>query len=143
MPGRGRRPVNIFNALYQQEQHEEDQDSLLVALFENVEENTQRLVRIERMMKELLRAQQEIAIMAQKDIDALRQTVEANTNVTNSAMELLNGMAAQIRESADDPDELRALADQIEQNSKKLADAVVANSKQPVAPAAPTDQPQG
>lgn len=137
MPGRGRRPVNIFNALYQQEQHEEDQDSLLVALFEHVEENTQRLVRIERMMKELLRAQQEIAIMAQKDIDALRQVVEVNTNATNSAMELLNGMAAQIRDAADDPDEIRALADQIEQNSKKLADAVVANSK----PATPAPDP--
>jgi hypothetical protein len=64
---------------------------------------------------------------------ALQQQVQRDTEITSSAVTLLNGLAQQIREFKDDPVALAGLADSLEANNKALADAVAANT-----PAAPT-----
>jgi len=71
--------------------------------------------------------------MAQADIDALKVAVEAEGSAVTAAVTLIEGLAQQIRDSLDDPAELKALADSINSQAKALADAVVANT-----PASPT-----
>lgn len=75
-------------------------------------------------------AQKESDIMA--DLTALTAEVARNTEVDQSAITLLNGLAAQIETLKTDPAALQALADQLKGSSDQLAAAVVANT-----PAAP------
>jgi len=65
-------------------------------------------------------------------LDVLTAQVERNTSVDQSAIELLNGLAAQIADLKNDPAALQALADNLTASSDALAAAVVANT--PVAP---------
>ena len=92
-----------------------------------VQEILSRLVRIEAGVKDL-RKQQEQNTMSQADINRLREAVERNTGIIQSAITAFTGLAQQIRDAQDDPAELKALADQIDQNATKLAEAVAANS---------------
>jgi hypothetical protein len=98
-----------------------------------------RLSRIERSIGTLMRASElelELDLMAQADIDKLRAQVEKNNQVGESAVTLITGLAAQIREMADDPAELQALAAQLESNAARLGEAISANT--PTAPENPT-----
>lgn len=79
--------------------------------------------------------QKEIAVMAQEDIDRLKRIVAENTSVTNSVVTLLQGLAQQIREASDDPEEIRNLADQLNADVRKLTEAVTANTPPQPAPA--------
>lgn len=91
----------------------------------------QRLTAIEGKLDQLLQASQDETRrdeMSQADIDALKTKVDANRDVTQSAVDLINGLAAQIRELADDPAQLQALASQLEAQSADLAAAVSANT---------------
>ena len=63
-----------------------------------------------------------------EQLDALQAQVERNTAVDQSAIELLNGLAAQIAALKDDPAALQALADNLTASSDALAAAVVANT---------------
>lgn len=72
--------------------------------------------------------------MAQEDIDRLKVAVERNTTVSQSAVTLIQGLAQQIRDAQDDPAELKALADRIDQQAQALADAVTANTPSPESP---------
>lgn len=87
-----------------------------------------RLARIERLLEIILRVIKRGQAMAQADIDALKTKVERNTTVSQSAVTLIGGLAQQIRDLADDPEQLRALADQLEASTTPLADAVAANT---------------
>jgi hypothetical protein len=90
-----------------------------------------RLARIEGDTRRLLRAanlEVERDYMAQQDIDNLRAKVEANGTVINSAVSLIQGLAQQVRDNADDPAELQALAGQLESSANALAQAVTANT---------------
>lgn len=82
--------------------------------------------------------QQETAMSA--EMDRLTASVQRNTSVTDSALALISGLADQVRNAASsgDPAALNALADQIDAESQKLADAVTANT-----PAAPAATPAG
>lgn len=62
------------------------------------------------------------------DLSALHSEVEEQGTVIDSAVTLLGNLSQQLREHADDPDEIRALADQMDQNTNRLANAVVANT---------------
>ena len=90
-----------------------------------------RLTRIERTMTNILRVVSkdlEIDKMAQADIDRLKVSVAQNTSAVESAKALLAGLAQQIRDAADDPAELNALADQVDAATAGLAQAVVDNT---------------
>ena len=69
---------------------------------------------------------------AMTDLTALTAEVTRNTEVDQSAIALLTGLAAQIEALKTDPIALQALADTMKGSSDALAAAVVANT-----PAAP------
>lgn len=66
------------------------------------------------------------------DLTALKAQVEKNNQVIESAITLINGLADQIRNSANDPAAIQAIADSMNSESEKLAAAIAANT-----PAAP------
>jgi hypothetical protein len=61
-------------------------------------------------------------------LDALTAEVTRNTDVDNSAIALINGLAAQIIALKNDPVALQALADSMKASSDALATAVTANT---------------
>src|SRR5215831_8895164 len=85
----------------------------------------------------LTRQSQEIHQMA-GELDALNAEVAQNTDVTNSAITLLNGLSQQLKDAlaAGDPAAIQAVVDQLDANTQSLADAVTANT-----PAAPLANP--
>ena len=62
------------------------------------------------------------------DFSRLEQEVTENSTVIGSAITLLNGLAAQLREFANDPAKINSLADQLDAQSNALAEAVAANT---------------
>ena len=81
----------------------------------------------------LLKANQKDLLMT---LDELKVQVTANTTVEQSAITLIQGLAAQIKASANHPAAIQALSDQLKASSDALAAAVAANT-----PAAPTPTP--
>ena len=75
---------------------------------------------------------QGVTIMA--DLTALTAQVTQNTSVEESAVTLINGLAAQITAAGTDPVALAALAAQLNTSATDLAKAIAANT--PAAPAA-------
>jgi len=67
------------------------------------------------------------------ELDTLTAKVEETTTIEQSAIELLNGLSAQIASLKDDPAKLQALSDSLSSKSAELAAAIAANT-----PAAPT-----
>ena len=84
----------------------------------------QDLRKIKNLLHRLLERQGEI--MA--DLTQLQAEVERNTAVDESAITLLNGLAAQIESIKTDPAALQALANSLKSSSDALAQAVVANT---------------
>ena len=66
------------------------------------------------------------------DITALQDQVTHNTDVTNSAVALIQGLAAAFADAQGNPAALASLTTQLQDSAQRLADAVVANT--PVAP---------
>ena len=64
-------------------------------------------------------------------LDALTEKVTKLETVEESAIALLNELSALIRANATDPAALKALADRIDSDATKLADAVTANTPAP------------
>jgi len=62
------------------------------------------------------------------DLSTLESAVQSNTDVEQSAIALINGIAAQLAAAATDPAKVKALADQLAANSASLAAAVTANT---------------
>jgi uncharacterized protein YoxC len=87
-------------------------------------ETPDQLDRIEQKLDAL--ALQEEQHMA--DLTALQNEVQQNTDAVGSAVTLIGGLAQQIRDLSTDPAALQALADQLDQNTQQLADAVTANT---------------
>ena len=88
-----------------------------------------RLESIDRKLTELLA--QGRKIMA--DLTVLQAQVTANSTVIDSAIALIQGLAARIEELKTDPVALQALADELRTKDDQLSAAVVANT--PVVPA--------
>lgn len=61
-------------------------------------------------------------------LDELKAKVEAQTTVVQSVVTLLTDLAQRLRDAADDPAEIQAIADQVDANRQAMADAVVANT---------------
>lgn len=62
------------------------------------------------------------------ELDALTVQVAANTTVEESAVTLLNGLAAQIQALKNDPVALQALATSLKGSGDDLAAAITANT---------------
>jgi chromosome segregation ATPase len=95
--------------------------------------DTDRLAELSQGLKQLgLKIDQLIKkeeIMSQ-ELDDLTQKVSDSTTVQESAITLLNDLGQRIRDLADDPAAIRALADQLDSEKNKLADAITANTPQ-------------
>lgn len=73
------------------------------------------------------------------ELDALTAEVAAVTTVEQSAIALINGLAAQLAAAGTDPAKLQALHDSLAASSTALAAAVAANT--PADPPAPVTPP--
>ncbi|TFH08934.1 MAG: hypothetical protein E4H07_07035 [Nitrosomonadales bacterium] len=62
------------------------------------------------------------------ELETLRSEVEQNSSVINSAVVLLQELAAKLSDVASDPVAVQALADQLHNSSAALAAAVQANT---------------
>lgn len=62
------------------------------------------------------------------ELDALTAQVEATDNAQQSALVLINGIAARLAEAGTDPAKLQALTESLKTNSDQLAAAVTANT---------------
>lgn len=71
-------------------------------------------------------AQQERTLM--KEVDDLTAQVKANEDAEQSAIILINGIAARIAAAGTDPAALKALTDSLKSSGDALAAAVVANT---------------
>lgn len=88
-----------------------------------------RLDRVERKLDIILTEDKRMSV----ELDALTAQVAANTAVEQSAVTLIQGLAAQIAANTGDPAKLTALASQLKTSADSLAAAITANT-----PAAPT-----
>jgi phage host-nuclease inhibitor protein Gam len=84
----------------------------------------QQLDRIEAVVNQLVTQ----GVAMSKEFDDLQAQVERNTEVDNSVVTLVNGLAAQIEALKNDPRKLQAFADQLRANNDNLASAVAANT---------------
>lgn len=76
------------------------------------------------------------------DLSALTAQVKANTDLEASAVQLIQGLAAQLAAAATDPAAVAALATQLKTSADSLAAAITANT--PAAPpATPPSPPVG
>ena len=83
-----------------------------------------KLDAIERKIDRVLRKEKVMS----KELDALTAQVQANTEIEESAILLINGLAAKIEAAKNDPAALQALADSLKAEDDKLAAAVAANT---------------
>lgn len=67
-------------------------------------------------------------------IAQLQAKIEANNNLTDSAVEMIKGLAAKLEEIKNDPAAIDALIASLEENNAELAAAISANT-----PSAPTE----
>lgn len=67
----------------------------------------------------------------QDEIDRLAAEVNRTVTVSQSAITLLGQLADMIRNAADDPEQVRALADTVQANADSLAAAIEANTPPP------------
>lgn len=68
------------------------------------------------------------------DLDALTAQVAANTTVEQSAITLINGLAAQIASLKNDPAAIAALAAKLQTSAAALSAAITANTPPPPPP---------
>ena len=61
-------------------------------------------------------------------LDDLLAKVQAEKTVEDSLMTLLTNVSQQLKDAKSDPVKIQAIADQIDANTKKMADAVTANT---------------
>lgn len=97
-----------------------------------LQEALERLERIDRRLQDLETtvAMQGAKIMSA--LDDLTKQVAANTSVENSAVLLIQGIAAQLAAAGTDPAKLAALTTQLNASAVALAKAVSANTPAPV-----------
>lgn len=75
------------------------------------------------------------------DLTALQDQVTRSTDVANSAVTLIQGLAAAFADAQGDPAAIQALTDQLNSSAQSLADAVVANTPVENPPVEPPVEP--
>jgi len=89
--------------------------------------------RIDKILSEIKQLTKEEKKMA-TDLTALTEQVTNNTDVVQSAIALISGLAAELQAAGTDPIALQSLVDELNTNNVALASAVTANT--PAAPPA-------
>jgi len=79
------------------------------------------------LVKHVTKLTKEIKAMSAA-LDNLTAKVAANTTVVESAITLIGGLADQLRAAANDPAAVNALADQLDTEDAKLANAITTNT---------------
>jgi len=90
-----------------------------------------QLTRIEHLLDHLLAKLNQILHQESTmsvELDALTTQVKANTDAEESALVLINGIAARIAAAGTDPAALSALTSSLKTDADKLAAAVLANT---------------
>ena len=85
----------------------------------------QQLDRIEQMLVQL-NNQEETELMT---LQELKTQVEKNTVIEESAVTLIQGLAAQLEAAKNDPAAIQALADELTHSGTDLAAAITANTQ--------------
>lgn len=70
----------------------------------------------------------------QAAMEDLKTDVQGNTDVVQSAIVLINGIADRIDAASGDPNQVRALSAELRAQHQALADAVDANTPKPTPP---------
>lgn len=99
----------------------------LISLTATLAENARPDPRIDQILTKLETVETHVS----KQMDDLTAQVHANTDVANSAIALINGIADRITAAAGDPAAVAALADELRANNAGLATAVTANTPAP------------
>ena len=84
----------------------------------------QALQPISSKLDEILRGERKMSAQ----LDALQAQVEQNTNLEASAVTLIEGLAAQIADAANDPVQIAALSAKLQTSATALAAAITANT---------------
>ncbi len=87
----------------------------------------------------LIPLEKEIRKMS-KELNRLTKEVAETNTAVDSVMTLVEGLAQQIRDNADDPTALDKLADDLDKAQTKIAEAVQKNTAPPEAPAEPAPE---
>lgn len=90
------------------------------------EDDRRILHRIDRNLSQLFNLEGALEM----DLTALEAEVAQNTDVTASAVLLLDKLADEIRDNANNPTAIQAIADQLHANSTTLGEAVVRDDGQ-------------
>ena len=101
---------------------------------------SEQLNRIEAKVDLVLDLDRQILVkenVMSAELDVLTAQVQKNTDVEESAIVLIKGLADQIATLKDDPVKLQALSDQLKGEADKLAAAVTANTPPPPLPVPP------
>jgi hypothetical protein len=103
--------------------------SLTVHVYHHFEYNniTKKLDNILKILGIIQRKEEAMSA----ELDALTAQVTANTDVENSAILLIQGIAAQLAAIKDDPAKIAALATSLKASADSLAAAVTANTPTP------------
>jgi hypothetical protein len=102
-------------------------------MFDNeLHEKLDQILRRLAQIKELLHREGHVIMSA---LDDLTAQVTANTSLEQSAITLIQGLAAQLAAAGTDPAKLAALTTQLNSSSAALAAAITANT--PAAPPTP------
>lgn len=92
------------------------------------------LLRDEELHDRVLKLTQKIDLLTERikemsaALDALKVQVERNTQVDQSAITLIEGIAQQLQELKDDPAAIEALSNELQASTDALSAAVSANT---------------
>jgi len=92
------------------------------------------LLRDEELHDRVLKLTQKIDLLTERikemsaALDALKVQVERNTQVDQSAITLIQGIAQQLQELKDDPAAIEALSNELQASADALSAAVSANT---------------
>jgi outer membrane biosynthesis protein TonB len=84
---------------------------------------------------------QQTEVDMHKDLSDIQAEVQKNNDAVSSAKALLTQLSALLKQHLNDPAKIDEIADQLASNSKRLADAVVANTPAGDLPPAPEPEP--
>lgn len=87
-------------------------------------ETLRRLDRVEKLLAALLGKVHSMSSQTQAALDDLATRVNAMVNTIDAAVVVIDEIAQAMRDAADDPAEIRALADRIEASGVTLATAI-------------------
>lgn len=83
---------------------------------------------LDKLIQDFLQALLRQGEQTVADLSALKDAVTNQSTVIQSAVTLLGQLADELRNAADDPAAVQALADELSQNTDALAQAVAANT---------------